>query len=204
MTLWDSLGVVGSGHGVAGAPGQEVTASTVRGEAEFAAFYHAHVDKLFGFMSRRTGRDAARELADLVFEQFFIWWQKHPDHAAPAGALFQLAGWRLNDYLRRQGRMLTVEPRDLEDLVGGTDGDDFTAVERRHDLHRALATLTEQQRQALLLKYVAELSVAECAETLGERVDNMKKILSKAREALRQAPGMDAYNSVGMAKEVRG
>ncbi|ATW46668.1 RNA polymerase sigma factor [Streptomyces peucetius] len=204
MTLWDSSGAVGSSRGMAGIPGQEVAAPTMLGEAEFAAFYYTHIDKLFGFMSRRTSRDAARELADLVFEQFFIWWQKHPDHAVPAGALYQLAGWRLNDYLRRQGRTLTVEPSDLEDLVGGTNGDDFAAVERRHDLRKALDTLTEQQRQALWLKYGAELSVAECAEALGERVDNMKKILSKAREALRQAPGMDAYKSAGMAKEVRG
>ncbi|WP_326806028.1 sigma-70 family RNA polymerase sigma factor [Streptomyces sp. NBC_01788] len=97
-----------------------------------------------------------------------------------------------------------VEPSDLEDLVGGTGGDDFAAVERCYDLRKALATLTGQQRQALLMKYVANLSVAECAEVLGTGVDNMKKILGKARKALRQAPGMDAYDSAGMAKEVRG
>lgn len=110
----------------------------------------------------------------------------------------------LYDYLRRRGRELTVEPSDLQDLAGGTDGDDFATVDRHHDLGKALATLTEQQRQALLMKYVANLSVAECAETFGTGVDNMKKILGKAREALRQAPGMDAYNSAVTAKEVRG
>ncbi|MGI5372569.1 RNA polymerase sigma factor [Streptomyces iakyrus] len=77
-------------------------------------------------------------------------------------------------------------------------------MDRLHDLRKALATLTEQQRQVLLMKYVANLSVAECAEALGTGVDNMKKILGKAREALRQAPGMDAYNSAVTAKEVRG
>ena len=176
----------------------------VLGEAELAEFYHTHIDRLFGYMLRRASRDDARELADLVFGQFFEWWQKHPGHAAPAGVLYQLAGWRLNDYLRRRGRTLTVEPSDLEDLVGGTDGDDFAAVERRHDIRKALATLTERERQALLLRYGVDLSVAECADVLGEGVHNMKKILDKAREALRQAPGMDAYRSAGMAKEVRG
>ncbi|MFJ8158818.1 RNA polymerase sigma factor [Streptomyces sp. NPDC094468] len=176
----------------------------VLGEAEFGAFYHAYVDKLFTFLSRKTDRDVGKELTDLVFEQFFVWWQQHPDQAEPVGMLFWLARCRLYDYLRRRGRELTVEPSDLHDLVGGTDGDDFAAVDRLHDLRKALATLTEQQRQALLMKYVANLSVAECAETLGTGVDNMKKILGKAREALRQAPGMDAYNSAVTAKEVRG
>src|SRR5690606_28190766 len=169
-----------------------------------SAFYHAHVDKLFAFLSRRTDRDVGKELADLVFEQFFVWWQQHPDQAEPVGMLFRLARCRLYDYLRRRGRELTVEPSDLQDLAGGTDGDDFAAVDRHHDPRKALAIPTEEHRQALMMKYVANLSVAECAETLGTCVDNMKKILGKARVALRRAPGMDAYNSAVTAKEVRG
>ncbi|MFJ3891112.1 RNA polymerase sigma factor [Streptomyces rubrogriseus] len=205
MTLHDQSGMVAPGLGVAGALGTVGAVPVVLGEAEFGEFYHAHIDKLFGFLSRRTSwDDDARELTGLVFEQFFAWWQKNPDHARPVGVLYQLARWRLYDYVRRRGRELTVEPSDLEDLAGGVDGDDFAAVDRLHDLRKALATLSEQQRQALLMKYVANLSVAECAEALGTGVDNMKKILGKAREALRQAPGMDAYNSAVTAKEVRG
>ncbi|MGW5209362.1 RNA polymerase sigma factor [Streptomyces griseoincarnatus] len=204
MTLQDQSGMVAPGLGAAGSPGTVRAVPVALGEAEFGAFYHAHVDKLFAFLSRRTDRDVGKELADLVFEQFFVWWQQHPDQAEPVGMLFRLARCRLYDYLRRRGRELTVEPSDLQDLAGGTDGDDFAAVDRHHDLRKALATLTEQQRQALLMKYVANLSVAECAETLGTGVDNMKKILGKARVALRQAPGMDAYNSAVTAKEVRG
>ncbi|MER6847090.1 sigma-70 family RNA polymerase sigma factor [Streptomyces flaveolus] len=204
MTLQDPSGVVGPGRGMAGTPLAVEAAPTVLGEGEFAEFYHAHIDELFGFLSRRTNRDDARELADHVFEQFFTWWQNHPDQAEPVGILYRLARFRLYDHQRRRGRTLTVEPADLEDLVGGMDGDDFAAVERRHDMRKALATLTERERQALLLKYGANLSVAECAQVLGTGEDNMKKILKKAREALRQAPGMDAYNSAGMAKEVRG
>ncbi|MEU1407976.1 sigma-70 family RNA polymerase sigma factor [Streptomyces sp. NPDC005728] len=204
MTLQDQSGMVGPGLGMAGPPGTAGAAPVVLSEAEFGEFYHSHVDKLFGFMSSRTSRDDARELADLVFEQFFTWWQEHPDQAEPIGMLYRIAKCRLYDYLRRRGRLLTIEPSDLEELVGGTDGDVFAAVERRHDLRKALDTLTERERQALLLKYGADLSVAECADVLGESVHNMKKILDKAREALRQAPGMDAYRSAGMAKEVRG
>ncbi|MFJ4585156.1 RNA polymerase sigma factor [Streptomyces echinatus] len=205
MTLQDQSDVVEPGRDVAGPSGAAGAAPEVLGEAEFAEFYHRRIDKLFGFMQRRVHhRDTAQDLVALVFEEFFTWWQEHPEQVDPVGMLFGIARCRLYDWLRRRGRMLTVEPSDLEDLVGGTDGDDFATVERRHDLRKALATLTEHQRQALLMKYVAELSVAECAEVLGTGIDNMKKILVKARKALRQAPGMDAYNSAGMAKEVRG
>ncbi|MFC9118154.1 RNA polymerase sigma factor [Streptomyces sp. NPDC057092] len=204
MTLQDQPGMVAPDLGAAGTPGPVGAVPVVLGEAEFAEFYHAQVDKLLRFLSRRTDRDVGKELADLVFEQFYVWWQQHPEQPEPVGMLYQLARFRLKDHLRRRGRELTVEPSDLQDLAGGADGDLFAAVDRHYDLHKALATLTEQQRQALLMKYVANLSVADCAAVLGTGVDNMKKILGKAREALRQAPGMDAYNSAVTAKEVRG
>jgi RNA polymerase sigma-70 factor (ECF subfamily) len=205
VTLQDQSGAGSPGLSAASAPGTAGAAPAELGEAEFAEFYHVHIDQLFGFLSRRVRvRDDAREVADAVFEEFFTWWQKHPEQPEPVGMLYRIARCRLQDHQRRRNRLLTVEPSDLEDLIGGTEAGEFTAVDRRNDLHKALATLTEQQRQALLLKYGAGLSVRECAEVLGTGVDNMKKILGKAREALRQAPGMDAYSSAGLAKEVRG
>src|SRR5690606_39533498 len=87
--------MVAPGLGAAGSTGTVRAVPVALGEAEFGAFYHAHVDKLFAFLSRRTDRDVGKELADLVFEQFFVWWQQHPDQAEPVGMLFRLARCRL-------------------------------------------------------------------------------------------------------------
>ncbi|MBQ1117022.1 MULTISPECIES: RNA polymerase sigma factor [Streptomyces] len=175
-------------------------------EATFEAFYYETVDKVFGFVRRKVAnRDDARLLADKIFEEFWVAWQDRPNHSKPVALLFKIARCRVNDYWRSRGRAeLTVEPSDLDELLGAAEGDGFSVVERRLDVKEALAALSERERQALLLTYGAGLTVAECAEVLGEGVHNMKKILSKARVVLRNAPGMDAYGSAGKAKEVRG
>ncbi|MET8030607.1 RNA polymerase sigma factor [Streptomyces avermitilis] len=200
MTLTDQSDEDGCGAGTSGA------AEAVPDDARIEAFYLEHVDRVFNFVRRMTeSRGVAEDLVSTTFEHFIRAWRKHPDHEEPVALLFQIARRRLNDHYRcTRGRELTVEPGDLEDLAGGTGGDDFAAVERREDLLKALATLKERDRQALLLQHVGELTVAECAEVLGETKHNMKKILERARRALVRAPGIDVYRSAGMAKEVRG
>lgn len=59
--------MVEPGRDVAGHPGAAGAAHGVLGEAEFAEFYHLHIDKLFAYMRNRAhDRDTARELVDLV------------------------------------------------------------------------------------------------------------------------------------------
>ncbi|MGW2802416.1 RNA polymerase sigma factor [Streptomyces sp. NPDC001269] len=200
MTLTDQPDEDGRGAGTSGA------AEAVPDDARIEAFYLEHVDRVFNFVRRMTeSRVVAEDLVSVTFEHFIRAWRKRPDHEEPVALLFQIARRRLNDHYRRtRGRELTVEPGDLEDLAGGTGGDDFAAVERHEDLLKALATLKDRERQALLLQQVGELTVAECAKVLGETKHNMKKILERARRALVRAPGIDVYRSAGMAKEVRG
>jgi RNA polymerase sigma-70 factor (sigma-E family) len=52
-------------------------------------------------------------------------------------------------------------------------------------LHAALATLTRAQRAVLVLRYVADLSVADTAETLGVSEGTVKKQASVALTRLR-------------------
>ncbi|MET8816455.1 sigma-70 family RNA polymerase sigma factor [Streptomyces sp. NPDC004549] len=202
MTFTDQSDENGCGAGTFGAA--EATSEALD-EARFNELYGANRDRLSHLMWKKTGnRVVVEDLVGETLERFVRAWQKQPDHPAPAGLLFQIARWRLADHLRKQGRELTVEPGDLEDLAGSVGGDDFAAVERREDVRKALATLREQDRQALLLQHVAKLTVAECAAVMCESEHNMKKILERARRALERAPGIDVYRSAGMAKEVRG
>lgn len=165
-------------------------------EAVLGAFYSAHVEGLLTYLTRKGGPDAAEDLANQVFEQFLLWWPDHPLHPSPVAALYRIAQCRLADHLRRLGRTLTLETRDLERALGD-DGmcDEFAAVDLRMDLVWALAELTERERQALLLRHVAQLPVIECAEVLDLGIDNLKKILKKALATLRQSPRMDAYDT---------
>ncbi|MFI1700721.1 RNA polymerase sigma factor [Streptomyces bobili] len=173
-------------------------------EALAEAFYNEHALGLLAYLRRKTPVQAdADEVRDEVFLRFFAWWPGDYDHPSPRAVLYQLANWRLTDLLRRGGRTLTFEAADLEDVLGREEtGGDFADVELRIDLARALGELSERDRQALLLRYVADLPVPTCAEVLGVGVNNMKKILGKARQRLRLSPGLDTYEIGRQKKEV--
>ena len=56
-------------------------------------------------------------------------------------------------------------------------------------LHRAMARLTAEQREAFILKHVDGRSYEEMAELLGTGVDALKMRVHRAREALRTMMG---------------
>jgi RNA polymerase sigma-70 factor (ECF subfamily) len=60
------------------------------------------------------------------------------------------------------------------------------------DLQRGLAALPEEQRSAILLVSVEDLSYAEAAQVLGVPVGTVMSRLNRGRERLRQYTGPDA------------
>lgn len=77
--------------------------------------------------------------------------------------------------------------RDRSDRAGGTEqpaGRDVELSEDRLLLVAALRALPAPQREALALHYLADLPVAEVADTLGVAVGTVKARLSRGRTAL--------------------
>jgi RNA polymerase sigma-70 factor (sigma-E family) len=79
---------------------------------------------------------------------------------------------------RHRRERLTAEP-----LGGAAPGDDTDVA---MVLHAALAQLTRAQRAVLVLRYVADVSVADTAETLGVTQGTVKKQSSVALARLRE------------------
>ncbi|MFF5030138.1 RNA polymerase sigma factor [Streptomyces collinus] len=157
--------------------------------------YQEQAERLINFLAGRIGRDAAREVSQEVWLEFFTWWRQQPNEAAPTGMLYRIARCRAVDRIRQAGRTAPVEGRDLEDLSGRlcrVDGClEKTAL--RLDLKQALGELTERERQAVHLHHIDGLSVADTAAVMCLRIDNTKRILKKARQTLRRSPGMGGY-----------
>ncbi|SEB29896.1 Sigma-70, region 4 [Streptomyces misionensis] len=172
-------------------------------EAMLEGFFEAHQGGVLRFLTSKAGPEDGGEIFSQAFEEFFEWWPKNPEHPKPVAMLYRIARCRLNDHFRRRGRVLTLETGDLAEIAArGTCPDELADLIRRVDLGRALAELTERERQALALRYLADLPVKDCAEVLGVGIDNMKKILKTASGKLRQSPHMDGYKTAGTAKEV--
>ena len=71
----------------------------------------------------------------------------------------------------------SVEPGEQSDFAPGVDW--------RIDLDRAMDTLSEPQRHALLLTYGADLSHAEAAQILGWPLGTLKTQVLRAKASLR-------------------
>ncbi|MGH7611052.1 MAG: RNA polymerase sigma factor [Candidatus Dormibacteria bacterium] len=65
-------------------------------------------------------------------------------------------------------------------------GDAFAELALAADLRRALALLTSEQREVIVLRVYLDLSVEETARTLGVAEGTVKSRLNRALEALRQ------------------
>lgn len=79
------------------------------------------------------------------------------------------------DGLRRRNRVIRVPTRRVEQPV----------VDQRLDLARAIARLPKRQREAVALRYVADLSEADVSQAMACSVGSVKQHASRGLAALR-------------------
>lgn len=103
--------------------------------------------------------------------------------------LFTIAHRRAVDAHRRRGRTLEqpMDPTTLTDLGHGeTPTDDVADRLSPGPATRALALLTPEQREVILLRVVADLSVADAAKVLGKQPGAVKTLQRRALATLRR------------------
>jgi RNA polymerase sigma-70 factor (ECF subfamily) len=151
----------------------------MRDAVDFDEFYAASSRRVLGQVYAMTGDLAAAE--DAVAEAFTRAWQRwatvrlndSPEAwVRTVAARTAVSGWR-----KARNRLLahrrTHEPTDLP-----APGPDHVV------LIAALRKIPEKQRQALVLMYFADLSVAEIAVELRIAEGTVKSWLSRGRQAL--------------------
>jgi len=118
--------------------------------------------------------------------------------------VFTIARRRLVDEWRRQGRRREVLCRDDPRLTAGQPLASTGPDEIVHDVLRrlseqrvwaVLARLTPSQRDVLFLRIIAELSIAETAQVLGNTPGGVKALQVRGLEAIRRAFPEEAVSS---------
>jgi RNA polymerase sigma-70 factor (ECF subfamily) len=156
-------------------------------EADFERLYAEHAQPLFGFLVYRTGDRALAE--DLVADTF--------ERALRGRRLFDrrkatektwLYAIALN-CLRDQARRRAAEGRALERTDPPAAGDDpgggLDRIARRSDLTRALLALSEEEREALALRYGADLTIPEIAKLKKEKLTTVEGRVYRGLHKLR-------------------
>lgn len=141
---------------------------------------------------RHAVRMASRpdDAADLVQRAFVKGFRRLEDCRHPekvGGWLFRITANLCKDYLKDRRRD-EVALDDAPTLVSER-GDPDVELDRSQlgsDLERALESLTDDQREAFVLKHVEDLSYEEMSEMLEVSVPALKMRVHRAREELRE------------------
>ena len=156
--------------------------------ADFEQLYEEHAQALFGFLAYRTGdRAVAEDLLADTFERALRARKRFDRRKASEKTwLYTIALNLLRDYARRRAS----ETRALERYphAGGEPPDELAHVEHRDQVQRALGTLSDEEREAVALRFGADLTVPEIAKLLGEPLPRVEgrvyRSLRKLRERL--------------------
>lgn len=136
----------------------------------FERLFEEHAERLFSFLAYRTGNRAlAEDLLSETFERVLRSRQRFdPRRGSERRWLYTIALNLLRDHARRR----THEERALQHVGAGGTGEELdrelVAVEHRDELHRALAMLSEEEREAIALRFGADLKLRDVANVLGE------------------------------------
>lgn len=148
--------------------------------------FDAHFDVVYRFC---LGRSAERTIAEDAAAQTFVEAARTlaADPNADIGEpwLFVTARRRLIDGWRRQGRQVRLKDR-IASMRGEVVEDEVDHIEGER-ARRALASLPERQRGALVLRYLDDYSVAEVAELLELSYPAAESLLARGRRSFEQA-----------------
>jgi RNA polymerase sigma-70 factor (ECF subfamily) len=149
------------------------------------ALYDEALPVVYGYFVRRCGERATAE--DLTSETFLAAVDAARRSDPPPISIPWLLGvarHKLADHYRRGPQRLTVPVADLPEPVDTAD--DWDAELDRMVAEAVLARLTEPHRTVLVLRYMDDCSVGECAELMGRTVHATEALLVRARRAFKQ------------------
>jgi RNA polymerase sigma-70 factor (ECF subfamily) len=159
----------------------------VTSEAELAACYDETFDELFRYASHLTGdRGRTEDLVAQVYLELVRASRSDEVTSIGMGWLITVARRRFIDRLRlserEQRRLRLVKPRGEEPVPA-------VAADGSGEL---LASLSDRERAAVVLRYVEDLSLAEVARVMETTVRAVESLLARARNRVRRSEVRDA------------
>ena len=153
----------------------------------FERLFEEHAQRLYSFLTYHTGNRAiAEDLLSETFERVLRSRQRFdPRKGSEKRWLYTIALNLLRDHARRR----THEERALQHVGAGTSAHaadpGIAAVEHRDELQRALGGLSDEEREALALRFGADLKLRDVAGVLGDGESAVEGRIYRALAKLR-------------------
>lgn len=156
--------------------------------SDFERLYDEHAQPLLGFLVYRTGDRALAE--DLLADTFeHVLRARRPFDRRKASEktwLYAIALNLLRDHARRTAAGARAFNRVAVGASATTGEREFESVEHRDEIQRALAGLAVEERDAIALRFGADLTVPEIAKLTGEKLTTVE---GRVYRALRKLKG---------------
>jgi RNA polymerase sigma-70 factor (ECF subfamily) len=150
--------------------------------ATIDSLFRAHYGRLVRALTLACGdREVASDAVQEAFVKAHLHWRRIERYDDPVGWIRRVAINRLHDDHRKQSRKGNAIRR----LAGEPQVDPVEQHGFDSDLPMILAQLPKQQRFAMALFYVDELSIAEVADALNVSEGAVKSYLHQGRARLR-------------------
>jgi RNA polymerase sigma-70 factor, ECF subfamily len=177
------------------------------GDADaWGELYRRYAPAMFRFCrrllpAREDAEDATTEIFMKVRQKLGTY-----DSSRPFTAwLYKVASNHCWDTLRRRHIRQDLETGDVDELpLEHPDPNQLQRLEAEHsgkEVRDGLARLPDRARAALVLRYFADMSYEEIAETLGVRRQFVGVLLLRARHQLRDVLGQSATRSVAVGRK---
>lgn len=164
------------------------------GNKDFTRLYSEHAQSLYAFLSYRTGdRVLAEDLLADTFERVLRARRGYdPRRASERTWLYTIA---LN-CVRDHGRRAVAETRALARVSAGSEGcatldAGLDGLELKEALHEALGTLTAVEREAVALRFGADLTLADIGAVLDEPQTKVEARIYRGLKKLRACLSAD-------------
>jgi RNA polymerase sigma-70 factor (ECF subfamily) len=184
-----------------------VTEARSGDEWAFGMIFDHYHEPVYRFIASRVHRPSdAEDLTQLVFVKALEALPRYESRGVPFGGwLFRLARNTVIDYVRTRHDHAELEAM-VERAHGEAGPDEIAMIRQELDaVQVALKSLTDEQREAIALRFFAGLSAREAAEAMGKQEGTVRGLQFRAIAALRRELGIkdDPVARTGIARPRR-
>ena len=172
----------------------------------FVKAYDDNVKDIHRFVYFKIGRrEEADDLTSMIFLKAWNHIQNNTleDAKTLRALLYKIARNAIIDHYRDSGNKLSASLDDEENPIDivSEDEDEQTKIDRTTDLNlikSKLPQLKEEYREVIILKFINDLTLSEIADISGKSQGNIRVLIHRALNALRELVEEDENKGEGL------
>ncbi len=157
----------------------------------FGQLYELYFTPVYRYIYLRTkSKEEAEDLAQVVFVKIFKSIGSFQEQNKPPLAyFFTIARNTVIDHWRKKKEILVDTPIETDVAIEEQTDSPIDLIDKKANaqvIHKAIETLTEDQQEVIILKFINDLTTVEIAKILEKKEDAIRQLQCRALKILKQ------------------